>query len=202
MVCFYYVLTTFTTVGYGDISASSEGERVFCVFLFLCAASLFGTIIAQINEIVADLTTKKKDLDRVLEIYLTLNPRLDIKTMINIRKWERFQFMIEYEAQQHKNILERTLPDALKLSIAQKIENNLFSKIMFLVGLKAMGEIRTLFAGELLLRSETRYYSKGTIIADSREEAKGLMVITSGQVAPSYLHITLKMILVRHLGHD
>ena len=89
----------------GDISASSDGERVcffriqnelfevrvwfewcswpdcvspqiFCVFLFLCAASLFGTIIAQINEIVADLTTKKKDLDKVLEIYLTLTPRL------------------------------------------------------------------------------------------------------------------------------
>ena len=49
--------------------------QVFCVFLFLCAASLFGTIIAQVNEIVADLTTKKKDLDRVLEIYLAL-PRL------------------------------------------------------------------------------------------------------------------------------
>ena len=49
--------------------------QVFCIFLFLCAASLFGTIIAQVNEIVADLTTKKKDLDRVLEAYLGLNPR-------------------------------------------------------------------------------------------------------------------------------
>ena len=27
------------------------------------------------NEIVADLTTKKKDLDRILEAYLVLNPR-------------------------------------------------------------------------------------------------------------------------------
>jgi hypothetical protein len=35
---------------------------------------------------------------------------------------------------------------------------------------------------QLLLRSETRCYSQGTIIADSREEARGLMVITSGQV--------------------
>jgi hypothetical protein len=35
---------------------------------------------------------------------------------------------------------------------------------------------------QLLLWSETRYYSQGTIIADSREEAKGLFVITSGQV--------------------
>ncbi len=49
--------------------------QVFCIFLFLCAASLFGTIIAQVNEIVADLTTKKKDLDRILEAYLVLNPR-------------------------------------------------------------------------------------------------------------------------------
>ena len=35
---------------------------------------------------------------------------------------------------------------------------------------------------KLLLKSETRYYSQGTIIADSRDEAKGLIVITSGQV--------------------
>jgi hypothetical protein len=34
-----------------------------------------------------------------------------------------------YRDMQHKSILERTLPDALKLSIAQKIENNLFSKV-------------------------------------------------------------------------
>ena len=35
---------------------------------------------------------------------------------------------------------------------------------------------------QLILRSESRYFCKGSIIADSREEATGLMVITSGQV--------------------
>ncbi len=73
---------------------------------------------------------------------------------------------------QNKNILERSLPDALKLEIAQRIENNLFSKvgfknefwwmytslwlfqlqITFLSGLKAMGEIRTLFSAEVECR--------------------------------------------------
>jgi hypothetical protein len=73
---------------------------------------------------------------------------------------------------QHKKILERSLPDTLKLSIAKKIENNLFSKVIqstrrfslvtfaltlfqmqitFLSGLKAMGEIRALFAAEVSL---------------------------------------------------
>ena len=35
---------------------------------------------------------------------------------------------------------------------------------------------------QLTMRSTTHYYSKGTIIADSHEPAKGLMVITSGLV--------------------
>jgi hypothetical protein len=143
---------------------------VFCIFLFLCAASLFGTIIAQVNEIVAQLTTKKKDLETILASYVFVKPRLyvyrqpklkilheitrdaarlDTNTMFRIREWERFQFAIDYQHQQvrsvwkdlmrkyltlsagqHKKILERTIPDALKLSIARKIENNLFSKVL------------------------------------------------------------------------
>ncbi len=35
---------------------------------------------------------------------------------------------------------------------------------------------------QLLLRSKTRYFSRGSIIADSRENARGLIVITAGQV--------------------
>ena len=34
------------------------------------------------------------------------------------------------------------------------------------------------------MRSETRYFSAGTIIADSHEPAQGLMVITSGALSP------------------
>ena len=90
-------------------------------------------------------------------------------------------------------------------------------QIPFLSMLKAMGDIRTLFAAEvqssmnialyrwamhylivrcscsetsgtfvaptqLLLKCETRHFAQGSLIADSREEAKGLIVITSGQV--------------------
>jgi hypothetical protein len=57
--------------------------QVYCIFLFLSAASLFGTIIAQVNEIVADLTTKKKDLDSILENYLSVNPRSNTANMQN-----------------------------------------------------------------------------------------------------------------------
>ncbi len=49
--------------------------QVFCIGLFICAASLFGTIIAQVNEIVSQLTTRKKDLENILSSYVYLTPR-------------------------------------------------------------------------------------------------------------------------------
>jgi hypothetical protein len=59
----------------------SEGDgggllQVYCIFLFLCAASLFGTLISQVNEIVNQKTSVSKDLDEILESYLVVEPRL------------------------------------------------------------------------------------------------------------------------------
>ncbi len=49
--------------------------QVFCIFLFLAAVSLFGTIIAELNEILHQLRTKSKGLDKILEAYLDIYPR-------------------------------------------------------------------------------------------------------------------------------
>ena len=39
------------------------------------AASIFGTLVSQINEIVASQTTISKELDKVLEAYFSIQPR-------------------------------------------------------------------------------------------------------------------------------
>ena len=49
--------------------------QVYCIFLFFCAACLFGTLISQVNEIVAAQASKSKELDCVLEAYLAVKPR-------------------------------------------------------------------------------------------------------------------------------
>ena len=80
-----------------------------------------------------------------------------------MRGWERYQFSIDYEHQQvvkthhkykqcrnfgaeydkvlylhiqHKAVLQRKIPDRLKISIAKRIENNLFSKVGIVLTLK------------------------------------------------------------------
>jgi hypothetical protein len=46
----------------------------------LTAASLFGTIISQINDILMEKAAMSKDLDNILETYMALRPR-----QVNIR---------------------------------------------------------------------------------------------------------------------
>ncbi len=39
-----------------------------------------------------------------------------------------------------------------------------------------------IFLAQLIMKASTKYFAKGSIVADSHEAAKGLMVVTSGQL--------------------
>ena len=79
-------------------------EQVYCIFLFCCAASLFGTLISQVNEIVAAQAIQSKELDSILESYLTVKPRYIIsilllqeeKTYENLSKLMMWSFILFY----------------------------------------------------------------------------------------------------------
>ena len=91
-------------------------------------------------------------------------------TLLRRDRYAKSDFLLQL-----KDILQRQLPDSLKLSIAKQIENNLFAKVLlvkkrldcniiivivllpllqisFLVGLRGIGEIRTLFSAEVRFR--------------------------------------------------
>ncbi len=49
--------------------------QVYCIFLFLSAAFLFGILVSQINEIVAGQQAMSKELDEILDAYFSIQPR-------------------------------------------------------------------------------------------------------------------------------
>lgn len=51
----YFVLTTITTVGYGDISATNGNERVFCCFLQLIGVIGFSFTSGQLSSLLSSV---------------------------------------------------------------------------------------------------------------------------------------------------
>ena len=60
---FYYVLTTMTSVGYGDILPLNDDERVYAIILEFLGGFIFAMIIANITSVIssADMNTRKTE---------------------------------------------------------------------------------------------------------------------------------------------
>ena len=50
----YFVVTTISTVGYGDMSASTDLERVYCIILMLTGVSIFTFISGALSSILSN----------------------------------------------------------------------------------------------------------------------------------------------------
>lgn len=53
----YFVMTSLTSVGFGNISANTKTEQIFCVFVLLFGALVYATIFGNITTIIQQLHT-------------------------------------------------------------------------------------------------------------------------------------------------
>jgi CRP-like cAMP-binding protein len=56
VVTLYWVCTTMTTVGYGDITPTNNAERIFAIGVMVIGATVFGYIIGSIAEVTSSNT--------------------------------------------------------------------------------------------------------------------------------------------------
>lgn len=68
MASFYYILTTITTVGYGDITGHTFTERLICVFLFVFGVLLFSFAIGSLSSVLATMDTRRIMLEEKIKI--------------------------------------------------------------------------------------------------------------------------------------
>ena len=66
----YFVVTTISTVGYGDMSASTDLERFYCVILMLTGVSIFTFISGALSSILSNYDNSQAALQERL-LYLT-----------------------------------------------------------------------------------------------------------------------------------
>jgi voltage-gated potassium channel len=52
---FYFIVTTITTVGYGDMSGSTTAEHMFCTVLMIFGVFLFSTISGSLASVLASI---------------------------------------------------------------------------------------------------------------------------------------------------
>ena len=65
----YFIVTTTSTVGYGDLSASTTIERIYCVIIMLAGVTAFTFISGALSSILSNYDTSQAVLHEKL-LYL------------------------------------------------------------------------------------------------------------------------------------
>ena len=128
----YFLITTLTTVGYGDITCHSFGERIFHILLLAVGSIFYSYIISTIgNYIKNDSHAKIKynnDLN-ILENIRIAYPNMPFKLYKNINK-----YLESNSSSQEKcdvNLLIDTLPFTLKNTILFTMYKSVIKKFKF-----------------------------------------------------------------------
>ena len=58
----YFVITTFTTVGFGDINGLTSPERMFCLVLMLVGALFFSFLVSSLSSMLSTMDHKNANL--------------------------------------------------------------------------------------------------------------------------------------------
>ena len=62
VACLYWAITTISTVGYGDLTPNTTGEKVYAMVIEIVGVSMYAVVISLIGSVIATFDSKKRDL--------------------------------------------------------------------------------------------------------------------------------------------
>ena len=171
----YWGLTTFSTVGYGDIFGSTVGERAYIIFFALLSIAVTayatGNVVTWLQSAEAKRTVLADKLDEVKSYikYRRLPPDLGNKLL----RFHRFRGLNSLFSREDSYMLSQ-LPPALQFKICRVYRDTLFTNW------RLAQIVDTLFLTSLVMRMrrETRY--PGEYIAIQGTPANRFYILTSG----------------------
>lgn len=105
MAAFYWTVTTITTVGYGDILAYNNVERIYCSVIMIIGVFLYSYTIGSLSSILLNLDARREKLNKKIEILAELSREFKMKTKF----YNRLAGALEYDHNQSRNEIKELL---------------------------------------------------------------------------------------------
>jgi voltage-gated potassium channel len=174
LLSLYWVVTTTTTVGFGDIVPNNTQEYVFALFVMIIGASLFAYVIATSASLISALNLSKVAFwNRVetVESYLR-SRRVCAEVNLEVRNY------YEYLWERHRGIGEHSLVGDLPPSLRVDVLSELLRDLLPNVPLFRYAP--TALRNELLVSLEPLVTPPGSYVAREGEVADGIYFIAAG----------------------
>ncbi|VDA99708.1 hypothetical protein S1OALGB6SA_781 [Olavius algarvensis spirochete endosymbiont] len=126
---FYWTITTLTTIGYGDITPESPIQFIYVIVVMLMGAAIYGFIIGNIANIIANLDIAKSRFRERVENINTFLKYRNIPNQLQNQIHDYYDYLWESRRGYEESDLLLDLPKSLKTQIAFFLNRDIIEKV-------------------------------------------------------------------------
>ncbi len=173
---FYWAITTITTIGYGDITPSTNLQTIYTVVLQIVGAGMYGYVIGNIASLLANVNIARAQYMEKMEKINTFMKLRKIPEEIqaNIRSY--YEYLWESRRGYDEADVIHELPPSLQLKVALFLNQDIIEKVPIFKGANE-DLIR-----RLVLELSPAVYTPGDFIFRHGEHGTTMFFISRGSV--------------------
>ncbi|PKA16103.1 cyclic nucleotide-binding domain-containing protein [Leptospira haakeii] len=172
----YWTVTTIATVGYGDITPSTDLQRIYTIFVMMLGAGVYATVIGNIASILGNLDlAKAAQMKKMAQVDSFLKAR-SIPPNMRRRVRDYYMYIIDRGWGEDESVLLNDLPLSLRKEVKIQLHRSLLEKVPFLKGADPA------LVSSLVFSLKPTIFLKGDTVFKRGEKGDGLYILSEGSV--------------------
>ena len=173
----YYIFTTLTTIGYGDIIPFTNEEKVFAVLVMAFGIGFYSLLIARLTRILTSIDSRENLVKSKLKYFNDFSKVIDlpaefvikVRNHIILNSYKHYYLVSEIDFLHH-------IPLTLREEVSSYLHQVLVGKVDFFKSKKSN------FLHEVIPKLKKSHFCRGEIIYYAGEEPEEVYFIEAGQV--------------------
>lgn len=174
--CYYWTVTTLTTVGYGDITPTTNIARIYTMFVMLLGVGVYGIVIGNISRIFAEAARRKEQLREKFSELSIFMKHYHIPGRLQSSVFNYYDHIYTKRLSDNDAKIISDLPQALKQEL------QVYMNMKLIRNLALFKKCSQACLKEVAASLEQHFYAPGDTIIHIGEEGEEMYIIGHGSV--------------------
>mmetsp|Transcript_3477 Transcript_3477/g.12659 ORF Transcript_3477/g.12659 Transcript_3477/m.12659 type:complete len:1172 (-) Transcript_3477:89-3604(-) len=125
----YWAFATLATVGYGDVSAHTNLERLFAMFLIIMGAGLFGLIVGKMSKLSESMGMKIQEYKRRQTAANQFLKNRRVPKKLRKRTFEYYEYVLRHAAFMDERTIMEDLSPSLRRELTFLLHKDILEEV-------------------------------------------------------------------------